>query len=117
MSKFHYCYSETGNPVGVNVFDVPLLSWICVGLGIIVSLLVVSTPAWWDRLVNTLASYLNPSCLSVISLRCLSVISLPPHTLRLIIGVCLKSCKKSDSGSPELRLQMINQLDSITEET
>ena len=71
MSKFHYCYSETGNPVGVNVFDVPLLSWICVGLGIIVSLLVVSTPAWWDRLVNTLASYLNPSCLSVISL---------PHT-------------------------------------
>lgn len=95
--------------MGVNLFDVPLSSWICVGLGIIVSLLVVSTPAWWDRLVNTLASYLNPQ---------LSVCDLSfSHTLRLIVGVCLKSYKKSDGGSPELRLQMINQLDSITEET
>lgn len=59
--------------------------------------------------VSQQPGYLNSSFLSVISLF--------SHTFRLIIGVCLKSCKKSDSGSPELRLQGINQLDSITEET
>jgi len=36
---------------GVALFEVPMLSWIFVGLGIVASLLVLSTPAWWDRLI------------------------------------------------------------------
>ena len=37
------------------LFEVPVLSWIFVGLGIVASLLVLSTPAWWDRLVHSWA--------------------------------------------------------------
>jgi len=40
---------------GVALFEVPMLSWIFVGLGIVASLLVLSTPAWWDRLVDSWA--------------------------------------------------------------
>ena len=57
MIKFGYSFScpGTGNTAGVALFEVPLLSWICVGLGMVASLLVLSTPVWWDRLVSHIA--------------------------------------------------------------
>ena len=34
---------------GNGLYDVPLLSWICVALGIAASFILLTKPVWWDR--------------------------------------------------------------------
>ena len=29
--------------------DVPIVSWVCVGLGLVVSTVVLMKPVWWDK--------------------------------------------------------------------
>lgn len=96
------------------LFEVPVLSWIFVGLGIVASLLVLSTPAWWDRLVHSwalLAPYtiVNHLCnvmdklmnlglvhcrlSDITQLNIQSVTNTHTRTHRLIVGLCLKWCR------------------------
>ena len=40
-----------GDTTNNGLYDVPLLSWVCVGLGLFFSLVFLSKPVWWDKYV------------------------------------------------------------------
>ena len=50
-----WCWLMVFCPVGStgdgsnHLFDVPILSWVCVGLGLIFSFVILTKPVWWDR--------------------------------------------------------------------
>ena len=42
----------SGSESSSGLFDVPLLSWVMVSLGILSSLVFLTKPVWWDRYVD-----------------------------------------------------------------
>ena len=55
-----FCLVGSTDDDSNHLFDVPLLSWVFVGLGLTFSFALLAKPVWWDRYNNTLISVIPP---------------------------------------------------------